>query len=46
MYVCVCVRAVPSPSMVKVRVQHPPEASVKVHQVLKVQKQTHDSISV
>ncbi|XP_059187069.1 latent-transforming growth factor beta-binding protein 4 isoform X2 [Centropristis striata] len=26
----------PSPSMVKVRVQHPPEASVKIHQVLKV----------
>ncbi|KAJ0022516.1 hypothetical protein NQD34_010006, partial [Periophthalmus magnuspinnatus] len=26
----------PSPPMVKVRVQHPPEASVKVHQVLKV----------
>nr|XP_057935549.1 latent-transforming growth factor beta-binding protein 4 isoform X3 [Doryrhamphus excisus] len=26
----------PSPSMVKVRVQHPPEASVKVHQVMKV----------
>ncbi|KAM9318546.1 LOW QUALITY PROTEIN: latent-transforming growth factor beta-binding protein 4 [Pholidichthys leucotaenia] len=25
----------PSPSMVKVRVQHPPEASVKIHQVLK-----------
>ncbi|XP_039986751.1 latent-transforming growth factor beta-binding protein 1-like [Xiphias gladius] len=25
-----------SPSMVKVRVQHPPEASVKIHQVLKV----------
>ncbi|XP_041795911.1 latent-transforming growth factor beta-binding protein 4 isoform X3 [Chelmon rostratus] len=27
---------VPAPSMVKVRVQHPPEASVKIHQVLKV----------
>ncbi|KAK7881956.1 hypothetical protein WMY93_028130 [Mugilogobius chulae] len=26
----------PSPHMVKVRVQHPPEASVRVHQVLKV----------
>ncbi|XP_060929872.1 latent-transforming growth factor beta-binding protein 4 [Limanda limanda] len=26
----------PAPSMVKVRVQHPPEASVKIHQVLKV----------
>uniref|UniRef100_UPI0037E812CD latent-transforming growth factor beta-binding protein 4 n=1 Tax=Semicossyphus pulcher TaxID=241346 RepID=UPI0037E812CD len=26
----------PSPSLVKVRVQHPPEASVKIHQVLKV----------
>ncbi|XP_024910631.1 latent-transforming growth factor beta-binding protein 1 isoform X1 [Cynoglossus semilaevis] len=26
----------PSPSMVKVRVQHPPEASVKIHQVVKV----------
>ncbi|XP_042372597.1 uncharacterized protein LOC121966585, partial [Plectropomus leopardus] len=26
----------PGPSMVKVRVQHPPEASVKIHQVLKV----------
>ncbi|XP_026173673.1 latent-transforming growth factor beta-binding protein 4 isoform X2 [Mastacembelus armatus] len=25
-----------SPSMVKVRVQHPPEASVKIHQVVKV----------
>lgn len=25
-----------APSMVKVRVQHPPEASVKIHQVLKV----------
>uniref|UniRef100_A0A3B3CJF3 Latent-transforming growth factor beta-binding protein 4 n=2 Tax=Oryzias melastigma TaxID=30732 RepID=A0A3B3CJF3_ORYME len=28
--------AVPASSMVKVRVQHPPEASVKVHQVVKV----------
>ncbi|KAK2846559.1 hypothetical protein Q5P01_009558 [Channa striata] len=26
----------PGPPMVKVRVQHPPEASVKIHQVLKV----------
>ncbi|XP_035535794.1 latent-transforming growth factor beta-binding protein 2-like [Morone saxatilis] len=26
----------PGPSLVKVRVQHPPEASVKIHQVLKV----------
>uniref|UniRef100_A0A4W6FSX8 Si:cabz01070274.1 n=1 Tax=Lates calcarifer TaxID=8187 RepID=A0A4W6FSX8_LATCA len=26
----------PGPSMVKVRVQHPPEASVKIHQVVKV----------
>ncbi|XP_041667187.1 latent-transforming growth factor beta-binding protein 4 isoform X3 [Cheilinus undulatus] len=30
------VSGAPSPSMVKVRVQHPPEASVKIHQVLKV----------
>lgn len=28
--------AAPAPSMVKVRVQHPPEASVKIHQVVKV----------
>ncbi|XP_044210689.1 latent-transforming growth factor beta-binding protein 2 isoform X1 [Thunnus albacares] len=28
----------PGPSMVKVRVQHPPEASVKIHQVLKVSR--------
>uniref|UniRef100_A0A3P8TW60 Latent-transforming growth factor beta-binding protein 1 n=1 Tax=Amphiprion percula TaxID=161767 RepID=A0A3P8TW60_AMPPE len=31
------------PSMVKVRVQHPPEASVKIHQVLKVGTETCSS---
>ncbi|KAM9852921.1 latent-transforming growth factor beta-binding protein 4 [Aulostomus maculatus] len=30
--------APPSPSVVNVRVQHPPEASVKIHQVLKVSR--------
>ncbi|XP_055369679.1 latent-transforming growth factor beta-binding protein 1-like [Betta splendens] len=29
-------RVSPAPSMAKVRVQHPPEASVKIHQVLRV----------
>ncbi|KAM8769180.1 latent-transforming growth factor beta-binding protein 4 isoform 2-T2 [Acanthopagrus schlegelii] len=32
------VAGAPGPSMVKVRVQHPPEASVKIHQVLKVSR--------
>lgn len=35
---CYLVAAAPGPSLVKVRVQHPPEASVKIHQVLKVTK--------
>ncbi|XP_068560985.1 latent-transforming growth factor beta-binding protein 4 isoform X2 [Cebidichthys violaceus] len=32
------VSGAPGPSMVKVRVQHPPEASVNIHQVLKVSR--------